>query len=63
MAVDKLDKILKKLDDLEEQFNDMQAVLLRLSKRQGVGIGKASSGKAGECPTSGCEDQCSACQE
>jgi hypothetical protein len=63
MAGDKLDQVLTKLNDLQEQFNDMQAVLLKLSKRQGVGIGKSASGKAGECPTSGCEDQCSACQE
>lgn len=63
MAEDKLDQVLNKLNDLQEQFGDMQAVLLKLSSRKGIDIGQTSSGKAVDCPTSGCEDQCSACQE
>jgi len=63
MAADKLDQILSNLSDLQEQLGDMQAVLLKLSSRKGIDIGQASSGKATDCVTSGCEDQCSACQE
>lgn len=53
-----------RLVDISNQLNMLQAVVLELSRRRSAVIGLKASGKAvSECPLSGCEDQCTACQE
>lgn len=63
MSDPKLDQILSRINELSEKVDLLQAVVLELTKSQKVSVGKQQSGRGADCVTSGCEDQCSACQE